>query len=194
MNYTDQNFIEDLQFISSYMDMEKFTLPKTKKYLKDILPPRKFEHLNDSWYGRYDKENKVGQFGSFFTNIEHKTQALFIKSWGLEIPNFNEYLEEINSGPIASITTTPPVIIERLHYLLVFFLNHGINETVNGYSLVDLPIERYGNSHNWGNYILSLSKLEQFRLLSHIAKYCYEEIENSAKNRMMLKGATIKMS
>lgn len=192
MIYTQQNLNEDLQFISSYVAMEKSSLPKVKKFLKGILPPHKFEHLYDSWAGRYDEENKVGQFGSFFTNIEHKTQALFLKDWGLEVPYFEEYLQTLESSPIASITTTPPVIIERLHYLLVFFLNHGINKEVNGCSLIDLPKERYGNSYNWGNYILSLNKLEQFRVLSHFSTYINEQIENSKKNREMLKGASFK--
>lgn len=192
MNYTEQNLNEDLQFISSYVVMEKSSLAKVKNFLKDILPPRKFEHLYNSWAGRYNKENKVGQFGSFFTNIEHKTQALFLRDWGLEVPNFEEYLQILQSSPIASITTTPPVIIERLHYLLVFFLNHGIDKVVNGYSLIDLPKERYGNSYNWGNYILSLNKLEQFRLLSHLAAYSNEQIKNSNINRKMMKGAKLR--
>lgn len=191
MNYTQQNFNEDLLFISSYLTMEKSSLSKVKKNLKDILPPRKFEHFFNSWAGRYDEENKIGQFGSFFTNIEHKTQALFLINWGLEVPNFEEYLRILESSPIASLTTAPPLIIERLHYLLVFFLNYGIDKIVNGYSLVDLPIERYGNSYNWGNYILSLNKLEQFRLLSHLSNYCNEQIKSSSNNRKNLKGATI---
>lgn len=192
MNYSENNLNEDLQFISSYVAMEKSSLPKVKTFLKDILPARKFDHLYSSWAGRYDKESKVGQFGSFFTNIEHKTQALFIMNWGLEVPNYEEYLMNLESSPIASITTTPPVIVERLHYLLVFFLNHGINEEVNGYLLTDLPKQRYGNSYNWGNYILSLNKLEQFRLLSYLATYSYEQIDSSKINREMLKGASLK--
>lgn len=192
MIYTQQNLNEDLQFISSYVAMEKSSLPKVKKFLKGILPPHKFEHLFDSWAGRYDEENKVGQFGSFFLNIEHKTQALFLVEWGLELPNLENYIQILDSSPIASLTATPPLIIERLHYLLVFFLNHGINEEVNGYSLINLPKERYGNSYNWGNYILSLNKLEQFRLLSHFSTYVNEQIRNSNKNREMLKGAKLK--
>lgn len=185
MNYTQQNLNEDLQFISSYVAMEKSSLTKVKKLLKDILPARKVDHLYSSWVGRYD--DNVGQFGSFFTNIEHKTQALFLINWGLDVPNFEEYQTTLESSPIASITTNPPLIIERLHYLLVFFLNHGIDKVVNGYSLIDLPNERYGNSYNWGKYILSLNTLEQFRLLSHLATYCFQEIDLSEKNRKMLK-------
>ena len=192
MTYTEQNFNEDIQFISSYLVMEKLSLPKAKKFLKNILPSRKFEHLNNSWVGRYDTENKVGQFGSFFLNIEHKTQALFLTEWGLEIPNFEDYIQTLESSPIASLTATPPLIIERLHYLLLFFLNHGINEEVNGYSLINLPKERYGNSYNWGNYILSLNRLEQFRLLSHLETYTSEQISNSNRNREMMKNANLK--
>ncbi|REC39834.1 hypothetical protein [Chryseobacterium sp. 5_R23647] len=101
MIYSEENFNEDLQFISSYVKMEKASLAKVKKFMKEILPPRKFEHLYNSWEGRYDKESKVGQFGSFFTNIEHKTQALFLRDWGLEIPNYEEYLRILESSPIA---------------------------------------------------------------------------------------------
>lgn len=191
MIYSENNLNEDLQFLVSYVAMENSTLPKVKTFLKDILPARKFKHLYNSWEGRYSKENKVGQFGSFFTNIEHKTQALFLINWGLHVPNFEEYLENLESSPIASITTTPPLIVERLHYLLVFFLNHGINEEVNGYSLINLPEARYGNSYNWGNYILSLNRIEQFRLLSHLANYCSEEIKSSSSNREMLKKANV---
>lgn len=191
MNYTQQNLNEDLLFISSYVEMEKSSLTKVKKFLKSVLPPRKFDHLYSSWVGRYNKEDKLGQFGSFFTNIEHNTQGLFLIDWGLEIQGFEEYLQTLKSSPIASITTTPPIIIERLHYLLVFFLNNGINKVVDGYSLLNLPKERYGNSYNWGNYILALNKLEQYRLLSHLANYCNEQIKNSSNNREKLKGATI---
>lgn len=191
VNYTQQSFNEDIRFISSYIEMEKSSLAKVKKFLKEILPARKFEHLYDSWAGRYDKENKVGQFGSFFTNIEHKTQALFILNWGIEIQSLDEYFVSLESSPIASITTTPPLTIERLHYLTVFFLNHGIDKVVNGYSLTDLPKERYGNSYNWGKYILSLNTIEQYRLLSHLANYCNEQIEYSKVNRDRLKGAKV---
>ena len=191
MNYTEENFNEDLQFISSFVKMEKASLVKVKKFLKEILTPRKFEHLYNSWESRYDKDNKVGQFGSFFTNIEHKTQALFLRGWGLVVPNYEEYLSNLEINPIASLITTPPLIIERLHYLLVFFLNHGINDQVNGYSLINLPEERYGNSYNWGIYILSLNKLEQFRLLSHLANYSNEQIISSSNNRENLKCAII---
>lgn len=69
----------------------------------------------------------------------------------MEIPNFEEYLQTLQSSPIAGITTKPPLIIERLHYLLVVFLNHGIDGQVNGHSLIDLPTELYGNSYNRGN-------------------------------------------
>lgn len=37
MNYTEQQFIEDIQFISSYLAMEKSSLPKAKKFLKNCL-------------------------------------------------------------------------------------------------------------------------------------------------------------
>lgn len=191
MNYTEENFNEDIQFISSYVKMEKSSLAKVKKLLKEILPPRKFEHLYNSWVGRYDKESKVGQFGSFFTNIEHKTQALFLRDWGFIIQDYEEYLRILDSNPIASLTTPPPLVIERLHYLLVFFLNNGINKEISGYSLINLPEERYGNSYNWGNYILALNKLEQYRLLSHLADYCNDQIKISSNNREKLKGATI---
>lgn len=192
MLYTEENLTEDIQFISSYLAMEKTSLPKAKKLLKSVLPPRKFDHLYSSWVGRYDTENKVGQFGSFFSNIEHKTQALFLIEWGLDIPDYENYLQALSSSPTASLTTTPPIVIERLHYLLIFFLNHGINDSVHGYSLTNLPKERYGNSHNWGNYILSLNTIEQFRLLSHLASYTNEQIAKSNRNRKMMKGAKLK--
>lgn len=189
MNYTQQNLNDDLRFISSYIAMESTTLAQSKKHLKSILPPHKLNHLTNSWVGRYDDDNKVGDFGSFYTNIEHKTQALFLLNWGLEIPDLENYLKEINSGPIASISTTPPILLERLHFLLVFFNNNGINSVVDGYSLIDLPKERFGNSYNWGNYILSLNKLEQFKLLSHISAYCFNGIKDSEENRAFFKTA-----
>ena len=70
-------------------------------------------------------------------------------------------------------------------------LNHGIND-IEGYSLVDLPKERYGNSYNWGSYILSLNPIEQFKLLSHLSLYCHEQIDKSSKNREQLKRAKLK--
>jgi hypothetical protein len=191
MEYSELNFKEDLLFISSYVAMEESSLSKVKTFLKEILPAKKIEHLYSSWVGRYDKDNKIGQFGSFFINIEHKTQALFLMSWGIDIPNYKEYLEELESTPIAYFTATPPLLTERLNYLLVFFLNHGIND-IEGYSLVDLPKERYGNSYNWGSYILSLNPIEQFKLLSHLSLYCHEQIDKSSKNREQLKRAKLK--
>ena len=124
-------------------------------------------------------------FGTLLHTISSITPD---RPWGIDIPNYKEYLEELESTPIAYFTATPPLLTERLNYLLVFFLNHGIND-IEGYSLVDLPKERYGNSYNWGSYILSLNPIEQFKLLSHLSLYCHEQIDKSSKNREQLKRA-----
>ncbi|WP_236648919.1 hypothetical protein [Spirosoma sp. 209] len=57
----------------------------------------------------------------------------------------------------------PPAKALQLHQLLKFFENHGINpQLTRQIALTELPDsdKRFGNSANWGDYILSLSDPE----------------------------------
>ena len=154
---------EALVFLEHYRLMEKSSNEYSENIIKTVLPSHQVEHLCNSW-----RRRKKG-FGSFFLNLSHANQGRIIKSWGIEIDGFDEYLMEKEKNEIASFFLKAPPTIMLLHGLVLYFENHGIgdSETV---LLDSLPRSdaRFGNSANWGKYILSLPSNEQQVVLARL--------------------------
>ncbi|WP_025146070.1 hypothetical protein [Pedobacter jeongneungensis] len=187
MKNSAQHYIDTLLFIKKYREMEIASLAKNKKALSSILPSDKFKHLFNSWSGR---ENN---FGSFFLNLEYELQGLFLVHWGIPINGYNEYLTEIDSHPYASIYSHPPMFISWIDALMLFFNNHGIDEQViPDFRMPFLPDKRYGNSANWGSYIMSLTLDNQLDVLLAIEENSFETLEQKRQNREYLRTATLK--
>nr|WP_315419636.1 hypothetical protein [uncultured Pedobacter sp.] len=189
MEHSAQHYIDTLVFIKKYREMENASQAKNKKALSSILPSDKFKHLFNSWSTR---EN---DFGSFFLNMEYELQALFLVHWGISINGYNEYLTEIGSHPYASIYSHPPIFISWIDALMVFFNNNGIDEQViPDFRMPFLPdkSKRFGNSANWGSYIMSLTLHNQLGVLLAIDVSLVGTLEKKKQNREYLKIATLK--
>ena len=166
MNTTVQQTIE---FIKSYRNMEKGTLANARAIIAKLSDDRPHEHLYGAWKG------KESNFGDWFLNLDHSTQSEIIRIFGQGIDDetidrYNKLKEE---EPIRALWLDPPPIVFHYHELLKFFYNHGIDEEpAPGILLSDIPVpeKQYGNSANWGDYILSLTPENQENVLCSIAK------------------------
>jgi hypothetical protein len=182
MEYSATDFMSAITFIKAYRQMEQWPLPANKKFIKSVIEPHQFKHLFESWAGR---EN---DFGSYFLNLSHKNQGAFLLKFGIEITSYQEYLDEIETIPQAYAYATPPLIISQLHELLKFFYNNGIHENaIPGIKIHHMPENCFGNSTNWGNYILSLAMPDQLAILKQIAFNSAENIKDSEENRQFIK-------
>jgi hypothetical protein len=136
------------------------------------------EHLCRSWNGREQ------DFGDFYLNLSNNIRYQFLKIWGLSHPDGDMYVNQISKNEIAMLWADVPLCIDWPTELLKFFYNHGIiEECEKGVNLINLPQDKncYGNSSNWGDYLLSLSEDGQRIVLNQIAKY-YEQNRGKKRN------------
>lgn len=170
----DYNII--LTFIRAYRKMEGLTPKESSLILKKILEPNQVKHLTDSWISRSN------DFGSFYLNLSHYNQSKFLTEWNIDIPGLSNFYNDLDKHPAAYIYTEPPSEILTLHYLQLYFNNHSI-ESINEIDVPGQSSLRFGNSTNWGNYILSLNHHDQCKILDHISYFILDNIEKSEHNR-----------
>ena len=156
-------------FIIAYREIEKAS-PKMGQDLIRYLEKHKStaQHLCDSWLGRNQ------DWGSFYLNLSHEFQYKILKFWGMEEQEGDEYVKQVEKNPQKMLFAPVPDCIMWPHQLLIFFNNHGISEKpTNDVFLTRLPGEdrQYGNSANWGDYLLSLPLQEQQSVIQQIAAY-----------------------
>eukprot|EP01012_Entosiphon_sulcatum_P033810 TRINITY_DN42825_c0_g1_i1.p2 TRINITY_DN42825_c0_g1~~TRINITY_DN42825_c0_g1_i1.p2 ORF type:complete len:180 (-),score=11.10 TRINITY_DN42825_c0_g1_i1:795-1334(-) len=160
-----------LTFVSAYRRMEKANDLSNKKLIKNIVPPRKFDHLFSSWSGRNN------DFGSFYLNLEYALQGKFVQHWNIQLSNFTKYLKDLEKHPYASLFTVPPEELLYLNALVLFFNNNGIDPgCLEGFEFSNLPEARFGNSANWGDYILSLPPRELVSFFHRFDEYSAPKI------------------
>jgi hypothetical protein len=168
-----------INFIKAYRAMETGSLSDNLKLITSIVDSDKAKHLCESWSGR---EN---DFGSFYLNLSHNTQAKFLLQWNIQLTGYDEYLTELESHSAAHVFATPPVEVSKIHHLLLFFNNYSVEDTTG----IKLPINaanRYGNSANWGKYILSLDREYQYSVLLQIMDYNAESMVEAQENRRFM--------
>ncbi len=163
----NKQILDTIDFIKSYRAMEKGSLANAKEIIYQLPDDEAHDHLYSAWKG---KENN---FADWFLNLSHSTQAHLIRIFGQGISDtsIDDYIKLKNEDPIRALWMDAPPLVFRYHELLKFFYNHGINEEpAPGISLMDIPKpdKQYGNSANWGDYILSLSPDKQENVLSAI--------------------------
>jgi len=163
-------YFESIQFIQAYRRMEKGTLKFAKTVIEQLSDHHIHQHLLAAWKG------KDHNFGDWFLNLSHSTQGEIIRIFGqgVDDPTIDKYIIQKNSDPVATLWLDPPPLVKRYHELLKFFYNHGINEEpATGVKLPAIPVpdKRYGNSENWGEYILSLNPMQQQYVISQIFAY-----------------------
>lgn len=174
---------EILHFIKSYRRLEQLPLEDGFAELRAITPtvlgdfPLELkdlrQHFRNHWYA------KERSFGQFYLNLPHYRQVFLLNHWGIVDWQDQEYIGTALVNPFFRIARRPPAKAYQLHQLLKFFENHGINkELVQGITLTDLPEfkKRFGNSSNWGDYILSLENPEQLlrQLISYESEAGYD--------------------
>lgn len=83
-------------FSHEYRSMENAPVKVGKNLIRAVIEDRhRAEHLCDSWAGRN------GDFGSFFLNLSHETQGLFMEYWGIPVSELAEYSRRKEENPIS---------------------------------------------------------------------------------------------
>ncbi|GLU56443.1 hypothetical protein Dfri01_59040 [Dyadobacter frigoris] len=140
-------------FIEKYRKMELADNKSNEHFIKKVVSTDWIaEHLCDAW------RQKRNDFGDFFLNLDDSIQGDFIEAWGISVPGLKSYKDELEDNPEYGWDNQPPEMIFWLFGLVKYFYNNGIG----GRKDVILPVEppedkRFGNSTNWGDYILSMS-------------------------------------
>lgn len=169
------NITDAIIFIKTYRIFEKSSLKFGKDTIKTVVKDDyTAKHLCNSWAGR--EKN----FGSFFLNLDHSTQGDFIEFFGISVAGLKEYTAKKEENPVATLWLSAPPTVEWLHELLKYFNNHSVDSFEN----LLLPNtnyqgDRYGNSTNWGIYILSLQEENKYRVLSQL----YDILTKSAETK-----------
>lgn len=162
-----------LNFIRNYRKLESSTYEEAFRFIKQFSEAanlsHQYDHLCSHWKG------KQKDFGSFFMNLGTPSQIRILHSWGIKDLDDKAYLAQ-ESDPVRFLFAKRPETLNRILKVLVFFNNHGIESfgpyaNLPGLHLTVLPQtkKRYGNSANWGSYVLSLVSPEY--VLNQIFKY-----------------------
>ncbi|SFE88403.1 hypothetical protein [Spirosoma endophyticum] len=173
----DINLEAVLHFIRNYRRLEQMPLEDGFAELACVAKSdqageekRLRQHFRDHWY------SKEKAFGRFYLNLPHYRQIYLLHQWDLLHYEDKAYLWECERDGRFALMAQAPVLAGQLHRLILFFENHGINRQVAaGVELESLPTEfdrRFGNSANWGDYILSLAEPKDLlkQLIDHTDK------------------------
>lgn len=157
-----------LQFIQCYRMMEKAPLAAGYEVILKVVPRWQADHLCDHWRG------KRKDFASFFLNLGTSNQIKFQQKFGITDHEDQAYFNLVEKDEIAALFAAAPIKNQLLHNMMLFFNNHGIDEKpTSKITLKNLPpkSKRFGNSKNWGDYILSLEPDYQALVLGMISAH-----------------------
>ena len=161
--FDELNIDHILHFIRSYRRLEQMPLEDgfaelacVAKSNQPAEEKRLRQHFRNHWY------SKERAFGRFYLNLPHYRQLYLLHQWDLIHYEDATYLWECErDGRFALMAQAPP-LARQLHALVLFFENHGINRQLTpSIELENVPTEfdrRFGNSANWGEYILSIDQ------------------------------------
>lgn len=152
-----------IHFIHSYRRLEQMPLEDGFAELacvakSDLIEEEKRlrKHFRAHWY------SKNRSFGQFYLNLPQYRQIHLLHQWDLTHYEDATYLWECERDSRFALMAQAPPLARQLHGLVLFFENHSINRQVAGrIELATLPVDpdrRFGNSTNWGDYILSLAE------------------------------------
>lgn len=157
-----------IEFIKRYRAMEQGPFAGGQLLINQVATSWQRSHLHDQW------KSKKKNFGDFFLNLDSELQIKFLQRFGINDNEDQAYLDLVENKPVAALWACTPIKHQLLRNLLLFFCNHGINHQVTpAISLDKLPAKtkRFGNSKNWGDYILSLAPDKQAFLLGQISAH-----------------------
>lgn len=105
-------------------------------------------------------------FGSFYLGSLSYMDALrLLRFYGITDAADQDYITACKLDHTYEFLNPPPPTTEMFHKMMLFFNNHGISHTpIPGMHLETIadPKNRFGNSKNWGKYILGLKNPDQF--------------------------------
>lgn len=154
-----------LTFINSYRELEKSSTRKANDIIKEVFTITSdslqiYFHLCDS----FAEKNK--SFGQFFLNLEYIRIIYAVRSWGIIDPLDEQYVKNCNEDMHFEFLNEPTGVSHAIRLMILFFANRGIDSNpIPGMYLENLPTQqkmRYGNTANWGDYVLSLTNPDLF--------------------------------
>lgn len=155
-----------IHFIEKYREFEDYTLSQGDQFITRVLiladDARQINHVCGKWRG-YKKD-----FCSLFFGTGYDFHFACFRLWNIGMPGFKEFLDIDERDRLFE---SPPLPYEYYRLLLLYFNNHAISDDFpGGYKPVKLPSFKqcYGNSKNWGKFILSRPKAEQKEIISDI--------------------------
>ncbi|MEZ0612332.1 hypothetical protein ACAW74_27735 [Fibrella sp. WM1] len=124
------------------------------------------KHFRAHWY------SKERAFGRFYLNLPHYRQLYLLHHW--EIVHYEDatYLWECQRDSRYALVGPPPLLVRQIHELALYFENHGISlQPSLDVTLPSLPQNfalRFGNTANWGDYLLALPEPEAEAVISQM--------------------------
>lgn len=162
------------EFISRYKWFESLSLREASAVLKAICSnsenQHKYQHLCDQW--RWKKR----RFGEFYLNLDYQLHIAFLKYWGFTIKGLEEYLQKVQQNEAVALFVDPPLMVDTINKVVLFFGNHSICPHVTDDLKLDIlprPAKQYGNATNWGEYILNLPVRERVRVLELVRDHYF---------------------
>ena len=132
-------------------------------------------HLCDHWKG------KKKDFASWYLNLGTQTQIFILHALGIVSNQDEEWLSEFKRDEMTAMFMNAPDVAGSLNSLILFFNNNSIDAGTFEYhniptTGVNFPTQlkkRYGNSANWGDFILENCIIDASPLLPFL-KYAMD--------------------
>lgn len=150
--------------------MERCSDIEANNIIKVICEISDREHLKShlilSWLSN-DKN-----FAKWYLNLDVEFMYYILATF--KVLNYRdseeaEYLNLIEADPIEAALLPMPDLLEQCRNLLIFFIGTQVRHTlIPGTTLSKVPKKTFGNSANWGDYILSLPSSDQKAIIQHI--------------------------
>lgn len=151
-----------LRLIIKYRDLENAPLSRAYLLIREVAPKDIAAHVRDKWH-HHQKD-----FASFYLNLDYGLQLRFLNFWGVaDLADF-DFVRRKRENPRETLFEEPSGFLSTAKRVLLYFNNAGIGDSNDKVRHYYLPENRYGNSANWGKYLLSLNMAEQVRIIMEI--------------------------
>jgi hypothetical protein len=153
--------------LSGYRKLEVAPLETGFEVIKRTAKSYQVNHLCGHW------RSKKKDFGAYYLNLDYKCQFSLLNSFGIYDDIDKAFIAEFEADERKMLFVRPKGILKAAHAVLIFFNNHGISTNPAGDGSVNLNVlpaknKQYGNSANWGAYMLALPSDERNRILAEI--------------------------
>ena len=162
---------EVLKFIQKYRALENSSYEMANGHIQKMLSPKMsystIIHLCGHWKG------KSKNFASWYLNLGTQTQIFILQSLGIVSDQDDKWLSEFKRDEMTGCFMNAPDKAGSLNSLILFFHNNAVDEgTFNYHNIpttgINFPTllkKQYGNSANWGDFILANCMIDASPLL-----------------------------